>query len=365
MTAGFRELQVAKTLEPANELEPPPWMDDEPEPDESKPARERLRVWTPEEIWAPLAPPDFGVAGLFVRGALGLIVAPGSSLKTWMAVDLLLATATGSPWLGRFPCKVGSSLLIDWESGDYECRRRVHRLGHGREVTPPVQGLGLVSMPPFTMADDGFLVDFASLAATHAVIVLDSLTGGSGGADENDSRFAAVLYRLKAIATASGCIVIVLHHAKKSPTNGAAVDQQELVRGSSAIFNAVDVVLQLSRAEDGAFKVTQTKARSGKAVEPFMVRVDDLSDAASTITASNVPDGEASELEAVSRPLDKAKRAVITLLARQHDLRSKNEICNRTGGTKSITLKAIAELEERKTIGQVDGTFRLLSEVRK
>lgn len=329
---------------------------------EPKPA---FKLWSPEQIWAPLPPPDYLVGGLCVRGTLALLVAYGASLKTWVLIDGALAVATGGKWLDRFETTKGGALVIDFESGDWELRRRAHRLAAGRQLVTPLEGFAFVTMPTMSLADDDFYEALEPLAREHAFIGIDSLAAGSGGIDENDARFARSLQRLKALASETGSVVVLLHHARKSSASDKEKDSdpREMVRGTSAIFNACDVVLQLKRADDESFVCSQTKSRGGPKVDPFVVRVDDVGEGGSVVTSSDVgDDGEAEAAAADAFGVVKAK--VVRLLAREHDVRSATEIYRRTKGTKKTVLEAVKELEERGTIIKHEGAYRLASEVR-
>jgi hypothetical protein len=318
------------------------------------PSLERgFRLQDPADIWAPIAPPDYLVDKLFVRGSLGLIVAYGASLKTWLALALLLATATGSDWLGRFACKLSPACLIDFESGGDEVRRRVHLIANGHGYETPIAGFTFVTMPPMSLADEGFFVALQPLAVRFRLIVIDSLSAGSGGIDENDVRFARPLNRLKALAAESGCVIVLLHHSKKSAPEGK-VDAREMVRGSSAIFNAVDVVLGLTRGEDGLFVVRQSKARGGTAVEAFTVRVDDAPPGGVTVTAVDHQEGEEPR-RSPSKTLQTAKAGVMTLLAGNHDVKSKSDAFRRLKGNKPALFDAIDELVEHGLVPSARG----------
>ena len=51
-----------------------------------------------------------------------------------------------------------SVATIDFESGDYELRRRAHLLVRGREVPIPIAGCEFVTMPSLNLASDEFFV---------------------------------------------------------------------------------------------------------------------------------------------------------------------------------------------------------------
>jgi hypothetical protein len=326
---------------------------------ESPPA---LRVWTIEEIWKPLEPPDYLVEGLFVSGSLALIVAYGASLKTWALEDVALSVATGADWLHRFPTKKAEALLIDFESGDYELRRRAHRIARGRAFAVPIHGFAFVTMPALSLANEEFFVELRPLAKKYRFIGIDSLAAGSGGIDENDARFATSLQRLKAIAAETGCVIVVLHHSRKG--GGEDADPREMVRGSSAIFNACDVVLQMTRGKDDAFVVRQTKARGGKSVEPFLVRVEDTSSDGSIVIARDVQGADGEDSGALSNAIAKCKRQLLTVLASERDLRTKEAVYGRLNGTKAARIAALRELTESELVMSHEGRFRLVSEVR-
>jgi|SRR5579859_892740 len=314
-----------------------------------------VRVLTAAELWAPRPPVPFAVARILPRSGVAMLVATGSSLKTWAVLDLVIAKATGGKWLGRFECEKGPALFVDWESGEDELARRLQRLS-----PEPVDGVAAVSMPSLFLNSPGFETAIRRLAETYSLIAFDSLAGGTVDLDENDARFARALYMLKGIATATGSTVVVLHHTRKAKEGD---DERERPRGTSALFAAVDVVLQLSRARDGVFRCTQTKARGGKAVEPFDVTVEDIDERATRVVAldsQSAIDDEASDVRSVNA----TKSRIVQLLASEKDIRSANEVCRRLKGTKATKLEALHELEERGTVVKVDGVYRLTSEVK-
>jgi hypothetical protein len=303
-----------------------------------------LKLWDPADIWAPLPEPDYVVQGLAVRGSLAL------------------AVSTGSEWLGM-ACQQGEALYIDFESGSYELRRRAHKIARGHGYTIPIAGFTFTSMPGLSLADDAFFAALAPLAKRFAFIVIDSLSAGSSGVDENDVRFARPLNRLKALAEETGCVIVIIHHSKKAGGDpNKRPDDREMVRGSSAIFNACDVVLCLVRGEDDLFIVRQTKARGGKAVAPFTVRVDDVGEDACRVMAGELQEDEGPK-ESPSRSLQAAKRTVLALLADARDLKSKNAVFRRTKGKRGTVFDALDELQEDGLVVVHEGAFRLASEV--
>jgi hypothetical protein len=311
--------------------------------------------------WDPLPQPDYLVNGIFIRGSVVLLAAFGSSFKTWLAQALCLAVSTGSPWLGR-ECKQAQARLIDFEAGDYEIRRRMHRIARGRVYPTPIPAFDFVTMPRLTLTDDAFFTALETMAKGVGLIVIDSLAAGSGGIDENDARFARPIQRLKSIAVATGCVIVIIHHNRKSSKDGKD-DIRELVRGTSAIFNAADVVFGLTLQKNGSL-LYASKFRGGPSPPSISVRIEDVGEG-TTIELAKEDFAEA-KAEDEYETLRRAKAAYILLLARAKDLRSVEAIakCAPAGVKKTqIVRLALRELQSEGIVTIHEGCYRLKSEL--
>ncbi len=238
---------------------------------EAERARRRIfNVKGPDHIFSPLPVEEHVIGGLLKRSSLLLLGGYGSSGKTWMACDLLVAVGLGEQWMGRLSCPKGRAMLIDYEGGDTETRRRLQALARARGVES-VEGIGIACFPTGYLVDPRFEAELIPLAKSCDVIVIDSLRAASPGADENDSSIRAGLDMLRRVGEQCDCAFVVLVHSKKRGDGGAG-DEREQLRGSSGIFDAADAVLVSTwdRGND-RFELGQTKARQGKALEPFTV----------------------------------------------------------------------------------------------
>jgi hypothetical protein len=267
-----------------------------------------------DEIFAELPEPEYLVDGALRRGSLILLGGYGSSWKTWLALALVISVASGQPWLGRFDCKQGLATVLDWESGNYELRRRLQRIARGMKLDT-VAGLDFCSMPDAYMATEEFAKRARKLAAKRDLIVIDSLLAASPGAEENDSSMRRGLDQLRLIAEATGCVFLVLVHAKKSSTGPVKPDPREILRGSSAIFDAADTVLVATSAKGKPLRVEQAKSRHGKAIESFEVTIADTPLGTGVLLEAS--DVEADEAETPDQQFTKTCDDVLKLL-REH-----------------------------------------------
>ncbi|HKY37134.1 MAG TPA: AAA family ATPase [Polyangiaceae bacterium] len=252
-----------------------------------QPPKGRIEILDAAAIFAPLEAPDYLIEPIVRRGSLVELVAYGSSGKSWMAFDAALSVAAGVPWLERFPSKQGPALLLDFENGGYESRRRCQAISRARGLSS-VQTLGLAVMPPLYMSDSKFEDALRPIAASRQLITIDTLRAASPGVDENDSSIRQGLDALRRVGEQTGCAFLVLVHSKKTSGAISGVDAREAGRGSSAIFDAADVVLHATYTEGEPLHVQQTKSRLGKPVAPFTVSITDTEDGGVLVSANDL-----------------------------------------------------------------------------
>jgi hypothetical protein len=307
-----------------------------------------------DAIFAPLPPPIEVIVGCVRVSSLALLAGFGSGSKTWSGIDACVSVALGEPWLGRFATKKSMTAFVDFESGSYESRRRLQAEAHARGLAR-VEGVGLVSMPGLYLGDARFLVAMEKLAKTRSLIVIDSLRAASL-VDENDSRIRLGLDQLRAIAERTNCAFVVIVHAKKTSGAPSQIDEREILRGSSAIFDSADVVfVSVYKKDDERFDVSQVKARHGKKVEPFIVRLVDERGGVS-VRAEDLPENEAKPARS-----DKWEACLsrVRQVLRQHAGIGRSILRAKVGGnarTVDAAIEHLIELGEAVDLPKVTGT---------
>jgi hypothetical protein len=252
-----------------------------------------------------------------------------------------------------FAVKQGRAMLIDYEMGSYEIRRRLNRIAIGRDLgKPPIE---FVTMPVLSLCDAEFFRRIETIASTHGFIGIDSLAAGGGGLDENDARFAYPLYRLKAIAEKTGCAIVVLHHTKKDEGD----DPRKMLRGTGNIYSACDVVFVLMKGQGDRFVMHHIKSRGGPTRSPVLVHVEDKFGGGTVVVGTDA--GTVGEQD--SKAVAKCKKAILLLLVREHGLKSRAEVYEGISGSKPDKIKALDALLDVLMVVRHDGAFRLASDV--
>ena len=137
------------------------------------------------------APTEFLVNGILPSG-LALLASPPKFGKSWFALQLCLAVAKGTPFLGLSTTK-SDVLYLDLEDGDADLQERIKKLNMGEDAP---EGL-LYSTEVPTIADG--LVDMLhqTLCSNPSIklVVIDTL-GVVLGAQSNDSNSFTQEYAL-------------------------------------------------------------------------------------------------------------------------------------------------------------------------
>jgi hypothetical protein len=297
------------------------------------------------ELWAPLEPPRYVISPVLRCGSVTLLSAFGGSGKSWLAIDALVAVASGVRWLGRFPTERGRALLADFENGSYELRRRLQAVTRARGLGTP-ELVEAAVMPPSYLSDPSWPDIAMEIARGRALVVVDTLRAGAPGLDENDTMIRMPLDAMRRAAEATDCAWLVLVHGKKLGGFARDIDVREHTRGSSAIYDAADAVLHVTYSGEGQpLTVRQTKSRVGRAVDPFCVSIADVFGGV-LMLAGDLP---ASGAEDPSAAFDGLCERVL-MLARAHPASSGRTVAARVGGR---TTRVYAALDHLAATGAV------------
>ena len=229
--------------------------------------------------------------GIIPRTTTGIAAGEPGVGKTWLVMDLVLAMASGVPWLGKFetkPCKV---LVVDEENAHVLVRKRFLSLawkyrqyerldeidflvGESIDITP-------LEHPKIGMQPSGDFTMLYNTIGTHGydVVVFDSLTR-LHHADENDSsRMSAVFRYIKKLMDDFGVSCVFTHHFNKSRGHS-----NNRLRGSSDILAFPDYVLRVETdrnhgdISDTGIVVDHGKSRWGINMGKFFVKLQDAQD---------------------------------------------------------------------------------------
>ena len=172
------------------------------------------------------------VQSLWTSAGAGVLGGQPKAGKTWLALDIALSVASGTPCLGAFPVpEPGPVLLYLAEDSAANARDRVTGLCHHRGVNLGALELMLLSTPTLRLDRP----DHAKrLAATVAhvrprLLVLDPFVRVQSIDENSATEVSRLLSGLTDLKRAFDLAILLVHHVRK---NGAGHPGQSL-RGSS------------------------------------------------------------------------------------------------------------------------------------
>jgi hypothetical protein len=221
----------------------------DPLPEEEPPIlvpRQLLNI----ESWDDIEdePVEWLIKDLLPRRSLVALYGPPGSFKSFVALSIAEAIATGNQWMGREVETPGAVLYICGEGfGGVGARIKACKIYNktpaGTEIYVIRAALNLRSS-----ADDFDLL-MASIkdlmeksGVQFELVQIDTLARAFGGGNENNSEdMGAFIHNAGRIQRMLGCAMMVLHHSGKDATKG--------LRGHSSLLGAVDTQLELAKID--------------------------------------------------------------------------------------------------------------------
>ena len=215
------------------------------------------------------------IEGLLRVGETMNIIASPKVGKSWLALGLAFAVATGRLWLNTFATIKGDVLLIDNELHPETSAHRLRTLAqalkwHLADITDAVHIVNL----------RGRLQDLHGLGAgllkiergRYELAVIDAFYRTMpAGTDENSNATMAELYNaLDHIAEATGAAFALIHHASKG--DQSAKNVTDVGAGAGSQSRAADTHVILRPHEEDNAVVLDAAVRSWPPVDPLCLR---------------------------------------------------------------------------------------------
>lgn len=188
------------------------------------------------------------IDNLWAARAVGIIGGAPKSLKTWLALEMAVALASGSPCLGTFavPSR-GPVLLYAAEDSAAALRVRLESLAHHHGFELALLDIRVITTDSLRLdhAIDQQRLDATLMLHRPVLLILDPLVR-LHAIDENAAgEIAALLGYLRLLQRKTGVAIALVHHARKnvSASGGAGYS----LRGSSDLYAWVDSFLYLRR----------------------------------------------------------------------------------------------------------------------
>ena len=217
--------------------------------------------------WANRPPPTWLIKDILPYQDLAMMYgAPGSG-KSFLALDMALAIAGFEDWRGEYKTDHGTVVWLAAEAAG-SMRNRIQAYMQGKDIDMSMRNLWIVGETPnLSDAVNVSALTEAVKAAEPLLIVVDTLSAASGGANENSGEdMNAVLTACRLLHEETGALVLLIHHSGKDSSRGA--------RGWSGLQGAVHTELEVIHLPDTQArmaKITKQRDAEGGVQLPFQL----------------------------------------------------------------------------------------------
>lgn len=233
---------------------------------------ESLPVVRVGEIPPEESPRRWLIEGLWGASAVGLIGGHPKGGKTFLALDIALSVASGTPCLGTYPVmEPGRALVYLAEDSLQAVRVRTEALARHR-------ALALADLDLHVITSSSLRLDLAPYRTRllrtleqlrPRVLVLDPLVRLHSRDENSATEIAELLSYLRALQRRLDVAVVLVHHARKSGAPHAQPGQS--LRGSGDLWAWSDSALYLRRS--GEHMILSMEHRAAAAPDPVFVRL--------------------------------------------------------------------------------------------
>ena len=286
------------------------------------------------------------VQSLWTQQAVGLIVGQPKSGKSWLALDFAVSVASGTAVLGKFCVQNhGPVLIFPAEDNITAVRDRLAGICKYRGVD--LEKLYIWMIGSFTLhldtAKDREALENTLCKIRPSLLILDPLIRIHNLDENSATEIAKVLSFLRTLQRKYSVAVLLVHHAKKSPSADPGLG----LRGSSEIRAWADSILYLQRKKNLELVVEHRAAPSPESFKLSLATND-----ASTVHLSI----EGSSVETVKPDL---KEQILKVIQKHGLSLSREYIRRKVGVQYQKVCDALKELEKDHLIEKTEKGYAL------
>jgi AAA domain len=207
---------------------------------------------------------------LWTAQAVGIIGGSPKTYKTWLALEMAVAVASGSACLQTFAVSSpGPVLLYAAEDSESALRLRLESLAQHHRLQLPYLDIRVITADSLRLdrISDQERLEVTLMLHRPVLLILDPLVR-LHAIDENAAgEIAALLGYLRVLQRKTGSAIALVHHAKKavSAHGGAGYS----LRGSSDLYAWVDSFLYLRRHHGQLMLSAEHRSASGTGPLPL------------------------------------------------------------------------------------------------
>jgi hypothetical protein len=291
------------------------------------------------------------IEGLWGDQAVGIVGGEPKCCKSFLALDVAVAVASGTPCLRRFPVKRQTRvLLFAAEDALPIVRRRLFGIARAAQVPFDTLDVHVITTPTLRLdiETDRKRLEQTVIALQPGLLILDPFVRLHRVDENQAAEVAPLLGCLRNLQRNLSCAVLLVHHARKGAAHARA---GQALRGSSELHAWGDSNLYLRRKDDRL--VMTVEHRAAPSIADLELELREHGETLALGIVENRSDPEPAETSAAERIENVLATATQPMTARH--LRS---ACRIRMSTLSATL---ADLAAKGRVVKADDGYRLAS----
>jgi AAA domain len=282
-----------------------------------------LAVCRVQELTPDPETPRWLIEGLWTDQAVGIVGGEPKSGKSFLALELAVAVASGAPCLRRFrPAQTGRVLLFAAEDAVLLVRRRLEGIAHAAGVAFASLDIYVITTPSLRLdvAEDRHRLQATVAALRPTLLVLDPFVRLHRIDENAAAEVAPLLAYLRQLQREFATAVALVHHARKG---AAHLRAGQALRGSSELHAWGDSNLYLRRRGDTLLLTVEHRAAPSSTGVALELRAHGE---ALALHVVDLAPGPLPDQGTVPTPIDRVEHA-LAHAARPLRLRQLRQIC--------------------------------------
>lgn len=211
------------------------------------------------------------IDNLIANRAVCLLVGKAGVLKTFLAISICYAVASGNDFLNKFKSQKGKVIYLDKENGYAIMKKRTAMVKKGLGLTGKYD-IGFICFSSIKIDKKKDIEAIEKILEEHKpkLLVIDTYRRAISF-DENDAGSVSELFvdTLRPMVEKYNCSILLLHHNRKGGSSG---DEMDELRGSSDLANYADAILKAER-KGGNLVLKQLKNRNEAELAPMKILI--------------------------------------------------------------------------------------------
>lgn len=284
------------------------------------------------ELVSRTAPLSWVVEGLFLEAGAGILGGAPKSCKSFLALDLCVAVASGTPCADTFQVlSPGPVVVLCAEDPHAVISSRLSALARARGRALDELPVEVIVEPVVRLPEGLERLEATLLAIKPRLLLLDPLIRLHRADENSASEMSIILDGLRKLARSSNTAILLVHHSRKAAASNGGTG----LRGSSDLHAFGDSNLYLRKLPQDAGLELKIEHRAAAAPAPVRLKL--------VVEQGDAPTARFTPIEPAPAD-DPTARRILELLSTTHESLTSATLRQKLGVRNQTVTEALKQL---------------------